>query len=87
MTKVVKTELEKLKVKQNAPDKAIDLVTQAAQKLADFKTRITSIHDELTALSSYMSSSGEFKKAETDEVEDNLAEIVAVKTAIDLLDL
>jgi len=84
---LVNTEMESLRKKTVAPDNLISLANQAKQKLADFQTRITSIHDEFTALSSMVSAEASFTSEQKAEVSANLAEIVAIKTAIDKLAL
>jgi len=87
MAKIVKTELEKIKVRQTSPLQAIELAENSAQALANFKTRNNHNLDELVALHSAMDASGEFKVVEINEIAANIAEITAVKTAVDLLDL
>jgi len=87
MAKISIIELEKLRQKQSSPDQAIELSKQASQQLANFKTRITNIFDELTALRSGMRVEDGFTKAQYEEVSVNLAEIEAVKITVDALDL
>jgi len=84
---IITTEMEQLKNKTTAPDQIISLTKQATQRLTEFKTRITTIHDELTALSSMIGSEASFTTEQKNEVAGNLAEIIAIKTAVDKLSL